>query len=70
MSATLIIALNLSRPWAPIRSPIDMDVIRVLRGTTRPLTGREVARQRVHEGLDVCLDPCPLGPGQRVGCSC
>ena len=25
-----------------------------------------VARQRVHEGLDVCLDPCPLGPGHRV----
>jgi DNA-binding transcriptional ArsR family regulator len=43
MSAILI-AMDLSRPWAPIRSPIDMEVLRVLRGTTRPLTGREVAR--------------------------
>ena len=39
-----LIAMNLSRPWALIRSPIDMEVLRVLRGTTRPLTGREVAR--------------------------
>ena len=44
MSATLISVMDLSRPWAPIRSPIDMEVLRVLRGTTRPLTGREVAR--------------------------
>jgi predicted nucleotidyltransferase len=36
--------MDLSRPWALIRSPIDMEVLRVLRGTTRPLTGREVAR--------------------------
>ena len=36
--------MDLSRPWAPIRSPVDMDVLRVLRRTTRPLTGREVAR--------------------------
>jgi predicted nucleotidyltransferase len=36
--------MNLSRPWALIRSPIDMEVLLVLRGTTRPLTGREVAR--------------------------
>ncbi len=36
--------MDLSRPWAPIRSPIDMEVVLVLRGTTRPLTGREVAR--------------------------
>jgi DNA-binding transcriptional ArsR family regulator len=43
MSAMLI-TMNLSRPWAPIRSPIDMEVLLVLRGTTRPLTGREVAR--------------------------
>ena len=43
MSGTLI-DMDLSRPWAPIRSPIDMEVLRVLRGTTRPLTGREVAR--------------------------
>lgn len=44
MIAILIAAVNLSRPWALIRSPIDMDVFRVLHGTTRPLTGREVAR--------------------------
>lgn len=48
MSARLI-DMDLSRPWAPIRSPIDMEVLRVLRGTTRPLTGREVARL-VHAG--------------------
>ncbi len=36
--------MDLSRPWALIRSPIDMEVLRILRGTTRPLTGREVAR--------------------------
>ncbi len=36
--------MNLARPWAPIRSPLDMEVVCVLRGTTRPLTGREVAR--------------------------
>jgi len=43
MSDTLI-TMDLSRPWSPIRSPIDMEVLRVLRGTTRPLTGRDVAR--------------------------
>ena len=36
--------MDLSRPWALIRSPIDMEVLLVLHGTTRPLTGREVAR--------------------------
>jgi DNA-binding transcriptional ArsR family regulator len=40
----MLINMDLSRPWAPIRSPIDMEVLRVLRRTTRPLTGREVAR--------------------------
>lgn len=44
MSATLISIMDLSRPWALIRSPIDMEVLLVLHGTTRPLTGREVAR--------------------------
>src|SRR6266508_317001 len=43
MSAMLI-TMNISRPWALIRSPIDIEVLLVLRGTTRPLTGREVAR--------------------------
>jgi predicted nucleotidyltransferase len=36
--------MNLSRPWALLRSPIDVEVLLVLRGITRPLTGREVAR--------------------------
>jgi predicted nucleotidyltransferase len=43
MSDTLI-TMDLSRPWALIRSPVDMEVLLVLLGTTRPLTGREVAR--------------------------
>lgn len=42
--SAILIAVDISRPWAVIRSPIDMQVVRVLRGTTRPLTGREVAR--------------------------
>src|SRR5213595_1475873 len=36
--------MDLSRPWALIRSPIDTEVLLALGGTTRPLTGREVAR--------------------------
>lgn len=44
MIAILIDLMDLSRPWAPIRSPLDMEVVLVLRRTTRPLTGREVAR--------------------------
>jgi predicted nucleotidyltransferase len=40
----MLITMDLSRPWALIRSPIDMEVLLVLLGTTRPLTGREVAR--------------------------
>jgi predicted nucleotidyltransferase len=40
----LIDIMDISRPWALIRSPIDMEVLLVLHGTTRPLTGREVAR--------------------------
>src|SRR5437764_8078449 len=44
MSDTFIDIMNLSRPWALIRSPIDIEVLLVLRGITRPLTGREVAR--------------------------
>jgi predicted nucleotidyltransferase len=43
MSAILI-NMDLSKPWALLRSPIDMEVLLVLHGTTRPLTGREVAR--------------------------
>ena len=40
----MLITMDLSRPWALIRSPIDMEVLIVLLGTTRPLTGRQVAR--------------------------
>jgi predicted nucleotidyltransferase len=36
--------MDLSRPWALIHSIVDLDVLLVLRGTTRPLTGRDVAR--------------------------
>jgi predicted nucleotidyltransferase len=36
--------MDLSRPWGLIRSSIDTEVLLVLSGTTRPLTGREVAR--------------------------
>jgi predicted nucleotidyltransferase len=56
MSAILI-AVDLSRPWALIRSPNDMDVLRVLRGTTRPLTGREVARL-VRSGSQPTINAC------------
>ena len=44
LSDILIHIVDLSKPWALIRSPIDMAVVMVLHGTTRPLTGREVAR--------------------------
>jgi predicted nucleotidyltransferase len=40
----MLIDMNLSQPWALVRSPIDIGVLVVLCGTTRPLTGREVAR--------------------------
>lgn len=40
----ILIDMNLSRPWGLIRSPIDIEVLLVLSGTTRPFTGREVAR--------------------------
>lgn len=42
--SVILIDMDLSRPWAPIRSQVDIEVLRVLRGTTRPLTGRQVAR--------------------------
>lgn len=40
----MLINMDLSRPWALIRSPIDTEVLLVLAGTERALTGREVAR--------------------------
>ena len=42
--SVMLLKMDLSRPWALIRSPIDTEVLLVLGGTTRPLTGREVAR--------------------------
>ena len=36
--------MDLTQPWALIRSPIDLEVLMVLRGIMHPLTGREVAR--------------------------
>ena len=36
--------MNLGRPYATITHPLDMAALTVLVGTTRPLTGREVAR--------------------------
>jgi predicted nucleotidyltransferase len=36
--------MDVSRPYAVISSPLDLEVLLVLRRTTRPLTGREVAR--------------------------
>lgn len=49
--------MNLSRPWALIRSPVDFDILLVLRGTTRPLTGRDVARL-VREGSQPTVNAC------------
>ncbi len=56
MNAKLIV-MDLSLPWALIRSPIDMEVLRVLRGTTRHLTGREIARL-VHSGSQPTVNAC------------
>lgn len=49
--------MHLSRPWALIRSPIDLNVLLVLHGTTRPLTGREVARL-VRSGSQPTVNAC------------
>jgi DNA-binding transcriptional ArsR family regulator len=40
--------MDVSRPWAPVASRHDLEALRVLAGTTRPLTGREVARLVEH----------------------
>ena len=53
----LLIAVNLAHPWTLIRSPVDMEVLRVLRRTTRPLTGREVARL-VRTGSQPTVNAC------------
>ena len=36
--------MDVARPYAVFSSPLDIEVLLVLRRTTRPLTGREVAR--------------------------
>ena len=36
--------VDLSRPYSALSPTLDVDVLAVLAGTTRPLTGREVAR--------------------------
>lgn len=44
MTAIVVTPMNVSRPYGPIAHPLDSAVLVVLAGTTRPLTGREVAR--------------------------
>jgi DNA-binding transcriptional ArsR family regulator len=36
--------MNVARPYAVFSAPLDLEVLLVLRGTTRPLTGRDVGR--------------------------
>ncbi len=36
--------MNIARPYTVFSAPLDVEVLLVLRGTTRPLTGREIAR--------------------------
>lgn len=36
--------MNVARPYAVFSAPLDVEVLLVVRGTTRPLTGREIAR--------------------------
>lgn len=36
--------MDVSRPYTVFSSPLDLEVLLVLRGTTRPLTGRDIAR--------------------------
>jgi DNA-binding transcriptional ArsR family regulator len=40
----MVIAVDLARPHRLLAHPLDGSVVSVLSGTTRPLTGREVAR--------------------------
>ncbi len=44
MGAIVAILMNVSRPHTAICPTLDSEVLTVLAGTTRPLTGREVAR--------------------------
>jgi len=36
--------MDVCRPYTVFSSPLDLEVLLVLRGTTRPLTGRDIAR--------------------------
>lgn len=36
--------MDLGRPYVVFSTPLDLEVLLVMRGTTRPLTGREIAR--------------------------
>jgi DNA-binding transcriptional ArsR family regulator len=51
--------MDVSRPYSIFASPLDIEVLLVLRGTTRPLTGRAVARlvsRGSEAGVRVSLD--------------
>ncbi len=40
----IVVIMNVARPYTAISPTLDSEVLTVLAGTTRPLTGREVAR--------------------------
>ena len=44
MTARVVAPMDVSRPHGVISHPLDSTVLRVLVGTTQPLTGRQVAR--------------------------
>lgn len=51
--------MDLSRPYAAVCPTLDIDVLNTLAHTTRPLTGREVARlvgRESHEGIREALN--------------
>lgn len=51
--------MNLSRPYAAVGPTLDPGVLTVLAGTTRPLTGREIARllgRASHSGVISSLE--------------
>jgi predicted transcriptional regulator len=57
MAGIVSIAMDVARPYTALCPTLDSEVLNVLAGTTRPLTGREVARlvgRKTHSGvLDV-----------------
>lgn len=51
--------MDLARPYAVVSSTLDPGVLALLAGTTRPLTGREIARllgRSSHSGVIAALD--------------